>query len=101
MIREMLDRFIDKRQAYRSTFLRTTDGKPDRATQAVLQDLSKFCRANRTTITHSPVTGLIDSHAMAVAEGRREVFMRIAKFIHLSDADVARMLENEGANNHG
>lgn len=97
----MIDRvtaWLDRRRAYRHTFLRSDDGKPDRATEAVLKDLARFCCANRTTIRISPVGRTIDPMAMAVAEGRREVFMRIAKYIHLTDADIARYQLDEGAN---
>ncbi len=90
--------WLNRRTAYRATFLRDDDGKPDLNGLAVLQDLARFCCANRSTIRISPVSRTIDPMAMAVSEGRREVFMRIAKFCHLSDADITRFLEaNEGA----
>ena len=88
-----LESWLRRRGAYRSTFLRSDDGKPDMAGQLVLADLARFCCQNRTTIRVSPTTRTIDPMAMAVREGRREVFMRIAKFIHLSDAEVTRLLQ--------
>ena len=91
--------WLERRRAYRHTFLRSDDGKPDRATEAVLKDLARFCCANTTTIRVSPVGRTIDPLAMAVAEGRREVFLRIAKFLYLTDADIARFLESEGRTN--
>lgn len=91
--------WLDRRRAYRHTFLRTDDNKPDRATEAVLKDLARFCCANTTTIRISPVGRTIDPLAMAVAEGRREVFLRIAKFLYLTDADISRFLASEGQEN--
>lgn len=43
----------------------------------VLSDLARFCRANESTF-HA------DARAHAVAEGRREVFLRIQQHLRLS-----------------
>lgn len=61
-----------RRTAYVRTFLNNTFG------QEVLTDLSKFCRATQSTF-HP------DARAHAVAEGRREVWLRIAQHLNLSD----------------
>lgn len=61
-------------QAYRRVFEGPYGDK-------VLSDLAKFCRANETTF-HS------DPRIHAVAEGRREVWLRIAEHLHLSDEDL-------------
>lgn len=47
------------------------------ASVRVLQDLARFCRANETTF-HS------DARLHAVAEGRREVWLRIQQHLNLS-----------------
>lgn len=60
-----------RRTAYVRTFL-TPFG------QEVLIDLAKFCRAHETTF-HP------DARAHAVAEGRREVWLRIQKHLQLDD----------------
>jgi hypothetical protein len=64
-----------RRTAYVKTFLNNTFG------QEVLQDLAKFCRANESTF-HA------DARAHAVAEGRREVWLRIQKHLQLDDAQL-------------
>lgn len=46
------------------------------AAQAVLADLSKFCRANESCFHEDP-------RAHAVLEGRREVFLRISHHLEL------------------
>lgn len=61
-----------RRTAYVRTFLNNAFG------QEVLTDLSKFCRATQSTF-HT------DARAHAVAEGRREVWLRIAQHLNLSD----------------
>jgi hypothetical protein len=60
-------------QAYREVFL-----GHGRATDMVLADLAKFCRAN--TSTFHP-----DVRAAAALDGRREVFLRIAHHLNLTD----------------
>lgn len=47
------------------------------AGQGVLRDLATFCRANETCF--SP-----DARVHAVAEGRREVWLRIQQHLHLT-----------------
>jgi hypothetical protein len=49
--------------------------------QEVLQDLAKFCRAHESTF-HA------DARAHAVAEGRREVWLRIQKHLQMDDAQL-------------
>ncbi len=47
------------------------------AGQAVLIDLAKFCRANDTCFNE-------DARLHAVLEGRREVWLRIQKYLNLT-----------------
>lgn len=74
----MLDEWLDKlrialgerRYAYRKTF----DGP---LAEVVLKDLARFCRAHESTFHADP-------RAHAVAEGRREVWLRIANHLNLT-----------------
>lgn len=49
--------------------------------QRVLADLAKFCRANESTF-HA------DARLHAVAEGRREVWLRIQRNLELTDEQL-------------
>lgn len=49
--------------------------------QRVLQDLARFCRANETCFNPDP-------RIHAVAEGRREVWLRIQQHLNLSSEDL-------------
>lgn len=60
----------ERRYAYRKTF----EGP---LADVVLTDLARFCRAHESTF-HA------DARAHAVAEGRREVWLRIQKHLQLS-----------------
>jgi len=63
-----------RRTAYVKTF-RNAFG------EEVLADLAKFCRANQTTFH-------VDARAHALAEGRREVFLRISQHLQLTDDEL-------------
>lgn len=52
--------------------------------QEVLKDLAKFCRANTSTFHE-------DARLHAVAEGRREVWLRIQNHLRLSPAELWRL----------
>lgn len=72
---ERLRRFlIGRAQAYARCF-KTPDGED------VLRDLAKFCRARQSTF-HP------DARVSAVMEGRREVWLRIAEHLHLSEDEL-------------
>lgn len=72
-------RFVAER---RTDYVRTFD-TPHGA--KVLADLAKFCRASESTF-HP------DARVHAVAEGRREVWLRIQQHLNLSDQDLWRAL---------
>ena len=65
----------DRSRAYKRTF-----DTPD--ARIVLRDLAAFCFADETT----HVVG--DPYQSAVAEGRRQVFLRIGKFCRLTPAQI-------------
>ncbi len=61
-----------RKRAYETTFnFERIDGK------AVLKDLAEFCRANKSTFSPDP-------RVHAVLEGRREVWLRIQKYLNLT-----------------
>lgn len=66
-----------RRYTYQQTFLNPFG-------EEVLSDLAKFCRANESTF-HS------DARAHAVAEGRREVWLRIQRHLNLTDEQLWKL----------
>ena len=62
--------------------------------QGVLDDLREFCRAEMSCIVVAK-DGRIDTHATAVAEGRREVYLRIMQTLNLSDSTLNKIKESE------
>ena len=71
---EMAKRYLrSRRQAYQ-TVLKTNEIDA----RIVLEDLAKFCRAHESTFHQDPRL-----HAML--EGRREVWLRIAQHLELSE----------------
>ena len=63
-----------RRHAYRTTF-------KGPLAEVVLKDLARFCRAHESTF-HT------DARAHAVAEGRREVWLRIQNHLQLTDGEL-------------
>jgi hypothetical protein len=83
-------RIVGRRQAYRRVLLNPGgDLKCD--ADVVMRDLARFCRANRACIVYGQ-NGHIDPIASAVVQGRREVWLRIAEHLHLSDAVVTNLI---------
>lgn len=71
-VKEVVYRFLRRRRtAYVQVFCSPVG-------EEVLSDLARFCRAHDTTMHADP-------RMHAVLEGRREVFLRIARHINLSD----------------
>jgi len=65
------------RTAYRTAF-------SGRSGKLVLQDLAKFCRANESTFhPEQAIANRLD--------GRREVWLRIQKYMNLTDEEVWRL----------
>lgn len=66
---------------------------PTQSTQIVLADLARFCYATKSTFMINRA-GHADPVAMAMAEGRREVFNRIRAMLNLSDQRLYEYIEN-------
>ncbi len=74
-----LERLIDvlrnRKRAYLDTF------KQDLASEAVLTDLAQFCRAGKSTFDPDP-------RVHALLEGRKEVWLRIANHMNLTEDEL-------------
>ena len=93
-MRNIVQRLLWRRQSYKRVFL-NQDGQPHRDAEIVLADLKKFCRASSSTVVVSPVSKSIDPYAMALAEGRREVWNRIAQYLYLDDKTIQQLSEDD------
>jgi hypothetical protein len=74
----------ERRYAYRATF----NGP---LADVVLKDLARFCRAHESTFE-------TDERAHALAEGRREVWLRIANHLHLTPDELWSLYSGRPAN---
>jgi len=82
-LHEQARRVLAQRRAdYRAVFT------PGPSTDRVLADLAKFCRANETTFHVNPRV----SDALI---GRREVFLRVAHHLNLSDDQLWDLYGNK------
>lgn len=94
MLRAALDRILRRKGAYRRTFL-NANGDLHRDAELVLADLRRFCRATGSTALVSPVSKSVDPIAMAMAEGRREVWLRIMAHLHVHEKTVFNLQDVE------
>lgn len=85
-------KFFNLRESFRAVLWKN-DTRP-RHTAALLDDLREFCRAETSCIVIGK-DGRVDTHATAVAEGRREVYLRIMQTLNLSDEVLLKMREQE------
>jgi hypothetical protein len=92
-MKDLLAKLRRRRYAYRRLFLGEDGLNADG--QTVLADLAKFCRANSSTAVVSPISRSVDPIATAMAEGRREVWLRIMAHLHLEDRVVINLNEEE------
>jgi hypothetical protein len=85
MLKSLFWRLWNRRRDYRAVF-DTDEG------QRVLADLRGFCRVDSTCVIVGK-DGKIDTHATMVAEGRREVFLRIVEILRLTDEQLHKLKE--------
>lgn len=77
-------RFTDLRASFRAL----RDGGP--GTGLALAELAQFCHVDRSCVIVAK-DGRVDTHATAVAEGRREVFLKISQMLNLTDTELSRL----------
>lgn len=93
MFERIREAIFRRRQAYRALF--APKGVLGPASEIVLADLRRFCRATTTPAIVSSISQTIDPIATGIAIGRLEVWHRIAQNIHLSDADLYKLVEKD------
>lgn len=93
MIEKILNKIRKRRYAYRRMFLGENGLNADGET--VLADLTKFCRATSSTAVVNPISRSVDPIATAMAEGRREVWLRIMAHLHIDEKVIFNLTENE------
>lgn len=85
-------RFWNKRHAFRNVFWKGS--RKDEDLGALLADLRQFCRADESCVVVAK-DGRVDTHATAIAEGRREVYLRIIQTLNLTDSQLEKLKEHE------
>jgi hypothetical protein len=90
------NKLFRRRQSYRHVFM-TESGSMSPAGRVVLADLTKFCRGLTSTTVVSQVSGMVDPYASGLAEGRREVWLRIMKELGLDPMEVMQAVRDEDA----
>ena len=86
-LREKWRRKARLARAYKQALLAPDLQTPNPAGAVILADLRAFCRGSASCVVVGK-DGRIDTHATAVAEGRREVWLRLIEHLHLDDQTV-------------
>jgi hypothetical protein len=60
----------------------------------ILDELREFCRADVSCVVIGR-DGRVDTHATAVAEGRREVYLKITQILNLTDEQINKLKGND------
>lgn len=74
--------FVQRQQAYQATFAQDSP-----TSDAVIADLARFCRADRSSFHPDP-------RVHALLEGRREVYLRIYDHVKLKQDDFWKKYGN-------
>ena len=74
-------RLLDRQRAYKKVFSLEGTASQVKAVKAVLDDLNRFCRADRSCFDPDP-------RIHAVLEGRREVHLRIGEHVDLTQNEL-------------
>lgn len=86
--------FANLRRWYRQVFWRKEvhgeEGNLTPEAKRVLKELSLFCRADRSCVVFDK-QGQVDTHATAVLEGRREVWLKIVQTLHITDQQLTEV----------
>lgn len=84
---DMAIRFWNLRESCRALF--GGRATPKQA-KPILDELREFCRADVSCVVIGR-DGRVDTHATAVAEGRREVYLKITQIMNLTDEQINKL----------
>lgn len=82
-----------KKAAYVNTFCGGL-GKVHPEGERVLADLKKFCGVTKPGIVVSPKAGLVDPYASIYRSGQRDVYLRIAGFLGITESQLFQESEH-------
>lgn len=83
---------IEERRVYRAVFMGEA-GRISGDGKSLLEYLAKFCYMKKSSPKVSQISGMIDPYATHIAEGRREVYLRIQEMLEMPDAAFNLMIE--------
>lgn len=83
---------IAKRDVVKQLLLDNNDNWNPGA-RVLMKELTTFCMMGKSPVKVNKITGNIDPTALAIATGRREVYMRIMELINFSDESALKMIE--------
>lgn len=92
MITERVRRLLGRKHAYQGCFQEADGETLTKQGADVMRDLARFCGAFKSNLPR-PLNGAVDPIAMGVAEGRRQVYLRILAQLNVSEQEILRANE--------
>lgn len=97
MVKELTARvrlWLRRKRDYDAAF-KDAHGQLTLAGAAVLRDIGQVCGPYRTTAKVSPVSRKVDTEAMLLAEGRRQVWLHMQRRLRLTDDQILDAMEED------
>lgn len=90
---DRLRRLLKRKLSYRDCFQESDGQTLTGAGAYVIRDLARFCGAYKSNLPTGPAG--VDPLALAYAEGRRSVYLRIQAQLNVSEADIIKANEED------
>lgn len=91
---DRIRRLLLRKQSYRECFQLPSGDELSKSGAYVVRDLARFCGAFKSNLPRNLQNG-VDPLAMAYAEGRRSVYLRIVAQLNVSEADIIKANEED------
>lgn len=91
---DRIRRLLLRKQSYRECFQLPDGDELSKSGAYVMRDLARFCGAYRGNAPLS-LNKTVDPIAMAIQEGRRQVYLRIQAQLNVSEADILKANEED------
>lgn len=88
---------VSRKAMYQVTF-KGGQNRPHVAGQAVLDDLRRLAGMDHGGLVNSPVSRSVDPYATCYRAGLRDAYLRIVKFLGLTEADLKEIAEHDRTN---
>lgn len=91
---ERIRRLLLRKQSYRECFQQPSGDELTKSGAYVMRDLARFCGVYKSN-TPLTLNKSVDPVAMGIAEGRRQVYLRILSQLTVTEAEIIKANEED------